>query len=181
MSPHLTQQKSQILTPKFVREQGFPGGSDGKESACSAGVLGLIPESGRSPGEGNGNPLQYCCLGNPNGQRSLVGYSPWGCKGSDMTEVLTVSLSALPLCLFSPRTHPQFFIGNPCAKVHTMSTSKRIFFPQSLYYSGLPQRSICFLSCVYKVSVPCYTILSTFCLPSLAPFSPSILQFLGLD
>ena len=45
--------------------KGFPGGSDGKESACSAGDLGLIPGWGRSPGEGNGNPLQYSCLGNP--------------------------------------------------------------------------------------------------------------------
>ena len=44
--------------------QGFPGGSDSKESACSAGDLGLIPGSGRSPGEGNGNPLQYSCLEN---------------------------------------------------------------------------------------------------------------------
>ena len=42
----------------------FPGGSDGKESACNAGDLGLIPGSGRSPGEGNGNPLQYSCLEN---------------------------------------------------------------------------------------------------------------------
>ena len=40
---------------------GFPGGSDDKESACSAGDLGLILGSGRSPGEGNGNPLQYSC------------------------------------------------------------------------------------------------------------------------
>ena len=43
---------------------GFPGGSDGKQSACNAGDLGLIPGSGRSPGEGNGNPLQYSCLEN---------------------------------------------------------------------------------------------------------------------
>ena len=41
---------------------GFPGGSDGKESACNTGDLGLIPGLGRSPGEGNGNPLQYSCL-----------------------------------------------------------------------------------------------------------------------
>ena len=40
-------------------------GSDGKESACNAGDLGSIPGLGRSPGEGNGNPLQYPCLGNP--------------------------------------------------------------------------------------------------------------------
>ena len=43
---------------------GFPSSSDGKESACNAGDLGLIPRSGRSPGEGNGNPLQYSCLEN---------------------------------------------------------------------------------------------------------------------
>ena len=43
---------------------GFPGGSDGKESACNAGDMGLIPGSGISPGEGNSNPLQYSCLEN---------------------------------------------------------------------------------------------------------------------
>ena len=44
---------------------GFPGGSDGKESAYNAGDLGLIPGSGRSPRERNGKPLQYSCLNNP--------------------------------------------------------------------------------------------------------------------
>ena len=43
----------------------FPGGSDSKASVCSARDLGSIPRSGRSPGEGNGNPLQYSCLENP--------------------------------------------------------------------------------------------------------------------
>ena len=43
----------------------FPSGSDGKASVCNAGDSGLIPVSRRSPGEGNGNPLQYSCLGNP--------------------------------------------------------------------------------------------------------------------
>ena len=43
---------------------GFPGGSDSKESACNAGDLCSIPGSGRSPGEGNGDPLQYSCLEN---------------------------------------------------------------------------------------------------------------------
>ena len=46
------------------REEGFPDGSDGKESAYNAGDPSLIPGSGRSPGEGNGNPLQYSCLEN---------------------------------------------------------------------------------------------------------------------
>ena len=45
--------------------KSFPGGSDGKASACNVGDLGSIPGLGRSPGEGNGNPLQYSCLENP--------------------------------------------------------------------------------------------------------------------
>ena len=45
--------------------QGFPGGLDSKESACNAGDLGSVPSSGRSPGEGNGYPIQYSCLENP--------------------------------------------------------------------------------------------------------------------
>ena len=65
---------------------GFPGGSDGKESTFSAGDLDLISGLGRFPGEGHDNPLRYSCLENPHEQRSLVGYSPWGCKESDMTE-----------------------------------------------------------------------------------------------
>ena len=65
---------------------GFPGGSDGKESACNAGDLGFIPGLGRSAGGMHGNPLQYSCLENPLGQRSLVGYSPWGHKKLDTTE-----------------------------------------------------------------------------------------------
>ena len=68
---------------------GFPGGSEGKASACNMGDLGSIPGSGRFPGEGNGNPLQYSCLENPmDRQRSLMCYSPWDCKESDMSEQL---------------------------------------------------------------------------------------------
>ena len=65
---------------------GFPGGTDSKGSSRNAGDLGLIPELGRSPGGGHGNPFQIFCLENPHGQRSLVGYSSWGCKESDMSE-----------------------------------------------------------------------------------------------
>ena len=64
----------------------FPGGSDGKEFACNMGDLGLIPGLGRSPVGGNGSPLQYSCLENPHGQRSLEGYSPRGHKELDTTE-----------------------------------------------------------------------------------------------
>ena len=58
----------------------FAGGSDGKVSAYNAGDPGSIPGSERSPGEGNGNPLQYSCLGNPMDRGGLEGYSPWGHK-----------------------------------------------------------------------------------------------------
>ena len=47
------------------KHMGLPFGSDGKEFTCKAGDLGFIPGSKRSPGEGNGNPFQYSCLGNP--------------------------------------------------------------------------------------------------------------------
>ena len=57
-----------------------------KESAYNVGDLGSIPGLGRSPGRGHGNPLQYSCLENPHGQRSLAGCGPWGQKESDMTE-----------------------------------------------------------------------------------------------
>ena len=56
---------------------GFPGSSNGKESTCNSGDLGLIPGLGRSPGEGNGYPLQYSGLENPM-DRSLVGYKVHG-------------------------------------------------------------------------------------------------------
>ena len=64
---------------------GFAGGSDSEEFACNARDLGLILESGRSPGGGNGNPLQYSCLETPT-DKEPGGYSPWGHKESDMTE-----------------------------------------------------------------------------------------------
>ena len=72
-------------------------GSVSKESAHNAGDLGLIPGLGRPPGGGHGNPLQYSCLKNPHRQRSLVGFSPWGCKESDMTEQLSTAHSGFTL------------------------------------------------------------------------------------
>ena len=70
---NIVQQKIKVLTSLFsifpcftlCQPRGFPGGSDGKEFACNAGDPGSIPGSGRSPGEGNSNPLQYSCLENP--------------------------------------------------------------------------------------------------------------------
>ena len=67
----------------------FPNGTSGKEPSASAEDikdLGLTPGSERSPGGGYGSPLQYSCLENPHGQRSLESYSPWGPKELDTTE-----------------------------------------------------------------------------------------------
>ena len=61
-------------------DQGLPRWLSGKESTCNAGDGGLIPGSGRSPSDGNGNPLLVFWPGESHGQRSLMGYSPWGCR-----------------------------------------------------------------------------------------------------
>ena len=73
----------------YIYVCSYPCGSDGKESTCNEGNVGSIPGSERSPGEGNGNPLQYSCLGNLMNRRSLAGYSPWGQKESDTPEHMT--------------------------------------------------------------------------------------------
>ena len=69
----------------------FPGDPDGKESACHEGDPDSIPGLGRPPGGGHGNPLQFSCLENSHGQRSLVGYSPCDHKQSVMTERLSTA------------------------------------------------------------------------------------------
>ena len=86
----LANSTQRLLAP--TRCQDFPGGSEGKESACNAGDPGSIPGSGRSPGEGNGSPLQYSCLENPM-DRGAWGATVLAVAESDMTERLTLSLS----------------------------------------------------------------------------------------
>ena len=78
---------------------GFPGGSDGKESACNAGDLGSVPGLGRSPGEGHGNLHQYSCLENFMDRgawwATVYGVSK---KKLDMTEQLTFYFTCVKLC-----------------------------------------------------------------------------------
>ena len=66
---------------------GFPRGSAVKNLPCNAEDAGSIPRSGRLPGGGHGNPLQYSCPVESHGQRSLARYSPQGCKQLDIPEV----------------------------------------------------------------------------------------------
>ena len=84
-----------LISLQSKRLSRVPCGSAGKKSVCNVGHLGLIPGLGRSPGEGYGNPLQYSCLENPHGLRSLVGCSPQGHKESDMTKQLSSSSRGL--------------------------------------------------------------------------------------
>ena len=74
-SESMTQYHYFSILIEYVGLLGFHWWLSGKESTCDIGNKGSIPGLGRSSGEGNGNPLQYY------GERSLVGYSPWDCKG----------------------------------------------------------------------------------------------------
>ena len=78
--------RDRLPTPVFL---GFPGGSDGKESACNAGDLGSIPGVGKIPWRRKWQPTPVLLPGESRGWRSLVGYSPLVCKESDMTEQLS--------------------------------------------------------------------------------------------
>ena len=94
-SPSLLPRKdnSLIRTSQSLEKGGFPGGPDSKESVCNAGDLSSIPGLGRPP-QGREWLLTPVFLpGESHGQRSLVGYSPWGRRELDMTEWLTLSLS----------------------------------------------------------------------------------------
>ena len=103
-----------------------------------------IPGSGRSPGGGHGNPLQYYCLDNSHGQRNVVGFSPWGHKELDTTEVtwhthtqlssnflnhssLVITVTKCALCLFIYVRVADF--GSLAASLHTkiLGSQKKIF------------------------------------------------------
>ena len=88
--------RHRLPAPVFL---GSPCGSDGKESVCNVGDLGLLPGLGRSPGGGHGNPLHFSCLENPHGQSCLVVYSPWTFKESDTTDGLSISQDSSSIIL----------------------------------------------------------------------------------
>ena len=101
--------RDRLPTPVFL---GFLGGSDGKESAFSAEDLGSILWLGRSSGGGHGNLPQHSCLDNPHGQRSLVGYSPWGWIESEITEWLrTAPFISFYFSILQKEHHFSFLTG----------------------------------------------------------------------
>ena len=89
--------RDRLPTPVFM---GSPDDAGGKESACSVEDLGSIPGWGRSPERGHGNSLQYSCLENRCGWRSLTGCSPWGCKELNRPERLSTAQHMVALGFF---------------------------------------------------------------------------------
>ena len=89
-------------SPKYWTARDFPGGSDGKASVCNAGDLGSIPGSGRSAGEGNGNPLQYSCWRIPWTEKT-AGPQSIGSKESGMTEKMFKKMTFLLTCTYGNR------------------------------------------------------------------------------
>ena len=105
----ITMPSCRQLVHHFYSFKGFPGGSDGEESACSAGDLGSIPGLGGCPGEGNGYPLQYSCLGNPMDRGAW--WAPWGYKESDTTKHTHIlsKVNDINLGYLNPFPHSFYF------------------------------------------------------------------------
>ena len=123
---------------------GFPGSSAGKESACIAGDPSSISGSGSSPGEGNGNPLQYSGLENIHGQRSLAGYGPWGHKELNTTKQLNTAQQHV--CIY---IHVHVF----CIYTYLVVLKKKYTHTEDTHTEGAEgQREHCFIfidsSCV---------------------------------
>ena len=101
---------------------GFPGGSDGEESFCNAGDMGSIPGLGRFPWRREQLLTPVLWPGEFHGQRSLAGYSPWGCKESDTTEWLWRFLLRSKCLLISWLESPSAVILEP-RKIKSVTVS----------------------------------------------------------
>ena len=127
----------------------FPGGSDGKESACNVGGLGSIPGLGRASGGGRGNPLQCSGLENPRWQRSLAGCSPRGHRQSDVSERPSAAQGQ------SPGNAAQLRCGQSPRRVRLCRPRDRSApgFP-GLHYPGSLQTHVCWVSNATQPSRP---------------------------
>ena len=109
------------------KSKGLPWWISGKESACSAGDMGLIPGLGRSPGEGKWQPTPVFLPGKSQGQRSLVGCSPWGFKSPTQFSYKTTTKKYLFICLTAPTlscsTRSLLLVGFELFEQHVGSSS----------------------------------------------------------
>ena len=110
---------------------GFARGSMVKNPPANAGDTSLISGLGSSPGGGNGNPLQYSCLENSHGQRSLAGYSPWTCKELDTTEQLSVCVCVcVCVCVVCVHAHRPLAGGE--GSIGKRAHHRIAFIPQTI-------------------------------------------------
>ena len=131
--------------------------SDGKESACNAGGLGSIPGLGRSPGEGNGNPLQCSCLKNPMDRGFCQAIVQGGLKELNTTERLTLSFFTWKMEAASP-------------KKTQLLNAELIYFQMSVIYLTvffLICTTYCFYSNKFSFLVPVSTLLQATIIPHL--------------
>ena len=119
----------------------------------------MIPGLGRSPGGGHGNSLQYSCLENPHGQRTLVDYSPWRCSESDMTERQSTAQAYFPirpislnLCLFPSKATELILKFLPWNSESSFAWS--CLAPVALFHTVCLQESVAFISPVHPLHHP---------------------------
>ena len=150
-----------LINIQFFLKRSFCS-SNNKESACNAEDLGSIPGSGRSPGDENGNPLQYSCLEKSHGQRSLVGYSPWGHKESDTTERLFWKRDILSEwdCLFYIGQIGHTYLYTYSYEIYTWVWSTdinvHIYFPPSVF----PTPHACSCRACHSITISAYVLCS---------------------
>ena len=118
---------------------GFHGASVAKTLPANVGDEGSIPRLGRSPGAGNGNPLQYSCWENSHGKRSLVCCSPWGHKEQNTTEWLTTHTHKT--LLHSTENSTQYFVmaymGKHSKRVDVCISDSLCCIPESINNKAL--------------------------------------------
>ena len=127
---------------------GFPGGSEDKASARNAGDPGSIPGLGRSPGEGNGNLLQYSCLENSMDREAWAGYSPRGRKESDMSEWLHFTSRFLIMCFCECPLH--VYLPIPIHPMESGHENMILFHHECHVYLRLSESRL-----VFVISIEC--------------------------
>ena len=123
-----------VSEPAHPSSPASPGGSTADKSACGDGDRGdaaSVSGLGGSPGGGHGHPLQSSCLENPQGQRSLAGYSPWGGKESDTDLALTYGkiVSILSRNPISHNPHDDGSLLSSCPCVATLRVDQEFLQP----------------------------------------------------
>ena len=118
---HVSHKENPRILEWVAYPLGFPGGSEVKASTCNAGDLGSIPGSGRSPGEGNSNPLQYSCLENPMDRGACWATVHRVAKSRTRLSNFTHSLTQpIPSAAYLP--NPGIEPGSPALQVDSLPT-----------------------------------------------------------